>query len=294
MTPRPPTAPKPPASAIRAMRSDAKLPARSENPFLELYVRNLSRIGIWKIFAIHFSIVIILGLAGWLQRFWISDPNPEIIIKLIGTYCFLISTIVIPLVSPDLFPPMIGNDDSFQSVPYDLLGESDARMLIVMRLSAVAAIPLLLLFIIFNPLISKTVSVFDVMPYLQTIITALWVNFLMDLVCVNNGNLHGRPARRLAIVAGFILLHIGMVGLMAREAEFFLRRINLLKILIDINPFSQLYILMEGSDMQWLLVTIDNQRLIDFRLYLFFLHGLVFLGLWLFWRNYMKIRQGSR
>ena len=290
MTPRPPTAPKPPAATIRAMRSDAQLPQKPENPFLRLYLRTLNRIGIWRIFVVHYSLVLILGMVAWLQGYGIPHPNPELIIKLVGTYCFLISTIVIPLVLPDLLPMSKGTNDGFEAVPYDPLDESDARMLVVLRLSALAALPLIPIFLIINPILGKTLNPADVVPYFQALMTALWVNFLMDLVSTNQGNIHGRPARRLAIIAGFILLHIGMVGLIAREARVFLQRMNLLKILIDINPFSQLYILMQGSDTQWLLVTISDQWNVDFRFYLFILHGLVFLGAWLIWRNFVRNR----
>ena len=296
MTPRPPIAPKPPASTIRAMRSDVKPQPGSENPFHNLYLRNLKRLGIWKIFSIHYSIAVIMALAVWFLGPYISEttPVPELIIKFVGTYCFLISSIIIPLVSSDLLPSLIDRDNSIQSVPYDIVNESDARMLIVMRLSALAAIPLLPIFLVINPILDRQFTPFDVIPYLQSVTTAMWVNFLMDMVSRNTGNPHGLHARRLAIVAGFVLLHIIMVGLVGREAIFFLQRMNLLKIFIDMNPFSQLYIIMEGSDMQWLLVTIDGQRLIDFRLYLFILHGVVFVGLWLLWRNFMRNRHRSQ
>ncbi|MCK4720502.1 hypothetical protein KAU08_07575 [bacterium] len=287
MPPGRPTAPRPPDSAIRALKSGSIIPKKPENPFLGRYIRVLKRIGIWKIFALHYLFVILLGASIWPYAISGSVQHPEFVIKLIGTYCFLIGTIIIPLVGPDILQPVADSDAGFESTPYDPLDESDARMLVIGILAALAAIPLLPVFLIVNPVLGKPFNPMDVIPFFQIIATALWVNLLMDMVCRSKQNRHGRPARRLAVIGGFILLHLGF-WLVAQ-----LSGANPLKILIDINPFSQLFILMEGSDMEWLLVNRDWTRDLDYRLYLFLIQGIVLVVIWALWRNHIRRRQAS-
>jgi hypothetical protein len=292
MPPGRPTAPRPPDSAIRALKSGSIIPKKPENPFLGRYIRVLKRIGIWKIFALHYLFVILLGASIWPYAISGSVQHPEFVIKLIGTYCFLIGTIIIPLVGPDILQPVGDSDAGFESTPYDPLDESDARMLVIGILSALAAIPLLPVFLIVNPVLGKPFNPMDVIPFFQVIATALWVNLLMDMVCRSKQNRHGRPARRLAVIGSFILLHLGF-WLVAQLSRVTLLIANPLRLLIDINPFSQLFILMEGSDMEWLLVNNYWLRRLDYRLYLFLLQGIVLFIVWAVWRNHIRSRRDS-
>jgi len=275
MMPRHPVAPKPPPRVLKALKSAGEAPEATGNPLLTRYLNDLARIGAWKVLVLHYVALVALGLGFWHTAQTGAGTHPEILLKLLATYCFFIGVLVVPLVSPILFPPIDEDDPSFGTLPIGPVSLVDTRMLATALVSALALLPLLPILVISSPFLGGGIDILSAMPFLQGVLSAAWVFLLMEMACPAH-NPAGRMARRLAVIGAFLLLHIGLVGLMAQLSPSTLQRAAPLKILIDVNPFSQLYILIEGAQQARLIFATDFLRLVDHRLYLFILQGLVF------------------
>lgn len=276
---------------MKALTQSEALP-RTGWPVLSRYLRDLGRIRAWKVLALHYSVVLALMLGFWSQAMEGDNPHPEILLKLLGSYCFLIGAIAIPLVSPLLFPDIGESDPAFDALPSGPIQVFDARLTAQMLLSALALLPILPIFLAFDPITGRPFDSFDIIPFFLGVVTSGWVQLIME-VSTPTGDRTGAIPRRLAVVGAFILLHIGLVGLLSQLAFHIVQRANLLKLLIDLNPFSQLFILMEGENQERLLFNTYSQTLIDFRLYLFIIQTLVFLTALAIWRANLKSRTGS-
>ncbi len=274
------------------------------------YMRGLPRSGLAGVLALHYAAVIVLTLSIWPMVMSGENPHPDILLKVVGAYCFLVATVAIPLVATILFPPIGETDSAFQVTLLRKNMVFDARMVAVVTLSALAALPLLPLFLASNPAYGAPLDGCDVFPFLQAVATGAWVHLIMEMVCRGETE-PGRLGRRLAVIAGFILLHVTIVGLLASVYFSTLQEHQWIKLLINLNPFSQLYILMEGSNKQWLLVknplfTILNYSpiaslvrhgpdrvTVDFRLWLFILQGIVLALTLLIYRTFLRSSDGS-
>ncbi len=291
MTPRPLIRPEPPPETLRAMTPGEQVPA-TETSLASRYLTGLARIGGWKVLGLHYALVAALCVGFWSVATSGSPPHPEILLKLLGAYCFLIGTIVIPLVSQILFPSPGETDPAFNAAPVGPVLVFDSRMLVTLIVSAFATLPLLPVFLSFDPIQGNPMDPYDIIPFIQAVATAAWVHLLMEIASIR-GDRPGRFARRLAIVIVFVMLHIGLVGLLAQLAFSYLQEANALKIIIDINPFSQLYMLMEGRSEQRLMFNTYSQTLIDYRLYLLFIQAVILGIAWPVYRAYLhtKTRQ---
>jgi len=274
MSPRPPVPPKPPPRALKAMESGTMPSERLEILIFRRFLKNLKSGGGWSILILHYAIVLLLLVLFWRSAMHGQIPHPEVLIKLVGAYCFLVGSIVIPLTAHELFPSPGETDQAFETVPVGSIVFFDARLRASVTASMFALLPLLPLFIMFDPFLGRDVDPLEIIPFFIGVVSSIWVYFLMELVSIRSDP-GGRLARRLGVVAAFILLHLGFVGLVGRLGRVFLQQTNVFKLLIDINPFSQFYILMEGPSQRWLLLRSDFLSLIDYRLYLLILQILV-------------------
>jgi hypothetical protein len=127
------------------------------------------------------------------------------------------------------------------------------------------------------------------MPFLQGMLTTGWVYLLMEMTGQASDVAAG-IARRLALIAGFVFLHVVLVGLLAQLSFATLQETRFLKLIIDLNPFSQLFILMEGAEQNRMIINSDFQNLIDYRLYLLLVSGLVLLVATAVYRAYVQGR----
>jgi hypothetical protein len=257
---------------MKALYSDGIPDENFPNPLIRRYFMDLKRNGFGGIIFLHYSLTIVLGLMFWNVASGGSASHPEIFIKMLGAYCFLISIIALPLVITQIFPNPGESDPTFDTSLVPPISIFDARTLMVAILGAILALPVLPLFLMFSPLLGRSADPFDIFPYLLAIMGSVWVHIFMEIAS-GKSQADALP-RRLGVIAFFILLHLGLVGLLAQLAFPILQQGNLVKLLIDVNPFSQLYILMEGSQQQRLILNTDFQRLIDYRLYLFVLQAL--------------------
>jgi len=286
MTPRPPIPPVPPARTIRAMSSRPEIREAERNPILDRYLSTISGTKLIPALLAYLLILLILGFISYRASEAGMFPK-EAILKLVGTFCFLIATLVIPLLSPALFPNFAEFDPSFESVPVGRTVIFDARLIATGLLSIIAALPLLPLFTLFNSLFGQEIDFFSIFPFLQAGVSALWVQVLMEIACSSSTekNVLGR---RLSIIAIFVLFHILIIGWLSQIAWTVVQNFQLFKLLADINPFSQLYILMEGSTQDRLMVNSAFQKFIDYRLYLFIIHNLIFLVVLTVYRAILK------
>lgn len=259
------------------------------NPVPIRLYRDLLSIGIWKAAALHYSFLAALSLAGWVFTRGDTVPHPEIILKLAGAYCFLVGTLVVPLVMPLLLPSLGKSDPGIMALPFDASGSFDLRLKITAMLSAVALFPILPIFLLIGSMLGRPIDPYDVTNFFQGVLASCWVYILMDLV-EGTGDDSSRMARRLALIVGFVFVHVMLVGLLAQTAFFVLQKYRLIKLLIDINPFSQLFILMEGINESRLIVNSDFQRFLDFRLYLFIINLLVIGLVWIIHRARLRDR----
>lgn len=265
------------------MQLEADLHSNVGNPLLARYLKDMLRIRAWWVLIFHYLMTVALILLYWPSAMKGWPTHPEILVKLGGAYCFLIGTIAIPLVSPILFPPVSESDEAFGALPIGKVSIFDTRMIATLIASSLALLPLIPIFLFFSAAAGGRFDPLYIFPFFQGIATAAWVFLLMEMAG-GSADRFGREAKRLGIVAGFILFHLGLVGLLAQLSPSTLQRANFLKILIDLNPFSQLYIFMEGPDSKRLLVNTYSLTLVDYRIYLFLVH-MVFLTLvWAFHR----------
>ncbi|MFH1675851.1 MAG: hypothetical protein ABIC40_02415, partial [bacterium] len=256
------------------------------NPILTRYLNTISGTKFLPVLSAYLVILLLLGFVS----FWASEAGmfpKEAILKLVGTFCFLISTLVIPLISPILFPHFGESDPAFDSIPVSRGMIFDARLIATGILSGIAALPLLPLFTVFNPLMGRESNFYDIFPFLQATATAIWVQTLMEITCSQSreSNVLGR---RLSVIALFVLLHILIVGWLSQIAWTLVQNIPIIKLVADINPFSQLYILMEGPTQKRLMVNSAFQNRIDYRLYLFIIHNVIFLSVLSVYRMRLK------
>jgi hypothetical protein len=274
------------------MRPDKRVYSRVGNPLLARYLTDMIRIRAWWVLILHYLVTLGLIVLFWPSTISVPFPHPEILVKLGGAYCFLIGTIVVPLVSPILFPRIDEDDESFGTLPITRTAIFDTRMIATLVVSSLTLFPLVPIFIYFSYAAGGRFDPLYLFPFFQGVATSAWVFLLME-IAEGSGDRFGREARRLAIVAAFILLHVGLVGLLAQLSPSTLQRANLLKIIIDLNPFSQLYIFMQGPDARRLLVNTYSLTLIDYRIYLFIVH-MVFFGLvWVFHRAIRSSREST-
>lgn len=274
------------------MRPDKKVYSKAGNPLLRRYLAYMLRIRAWWVLVFHYLVTAGLVILFWPSTMSTAFPHPEILVKLGGAYCFLIGTIAVPLVSPVLFPRIDEVDESFNTLPITKIAIFDTRMIATLIASSLALLPLVPIFIFFSYAAGEGLDPLYLFPFFQGVATSAWVFLLME-IAEGRGDRFGREARRLGIVAGFILLHVGLVGLLAQLSPSTLQQANLLKILIDLNPFSQLYIFMQGPDARRLLVNTYSLTLVDYRIYLFIVH-MVFFGLvWAFHRAIRDSREST-
>jgi len=271
---------------MQAPMASPRLPG---NPMLARYLRNMYRGGFWKAIGFHYILVILLVAGGW--HIAMSGPvaHPEIIIKLAGVYCFLIGSLIIPLIAPILFPLLSDTDQAGGVIPIEPVRMFDARLLAVILLSAAALFPLLPLFLILGPSRGSVSLLLEIMPFFQGMLTTGWVYLLMEMT----GQASDVPAgiaRRLALIAGFVFLHVVLVGLLAQLSFVTLQQTWFLKLIIDLNPFSQLFILMEGPEKSRMIVNSDFQNLMDYRSYLLLVSGLVLFAAMTIYRAYVQGR----
>jgi hypothetical protein len=247
---------------------------RVGNPVLGLYLNAPGRRDLLKALALHYAVIIAIGAIVWPFVTGDESPNYDIITKSVGTYCFLVATIILPLLSPLLFPAVEDLDPAIMLTRLDRLAAANARMISTVGLSAGAVLPLLPLLFIADRVLGNPTDFYDIFPALQAVATAAWVNLIMDVTDFAESQ-YGRMSRRLSVIAAFVLLHIWLVGFVSRTSFVTLQNFQVLKLLVDLNPFSQLYILMEGASQQRLLINSAIQRLVDFRLYMFSIQALV-------------------
>jgi hypothetical protein len=274
---------------IRATQAhDAEI-ARVGNPLLARYFLDLQRNGLWKVIVFFYIVLAILVLAVWPMAMGGAYPHPEILMKLTGAYCLLIATLAVPLVSPLLFPPVGELDPSFDSSPISDLQGFNARFLATMPISVACLVPLLIVFPIFGPSLGHQRQLLDIMPFLQGILTTAWVILLMEMTGQSESS-SGLMARRLALIAGFILVHLTLIGLIGQMSFSTLTEAKMVKLLIDLNPFSQLFILMEGPSQTSLVFTFYVRGAFDYRLFLFVDSAFVLFLTWIIYRNVLQAR----
>jgi len=274
------------------MRPEKRVFSKAGNPLLRRYLVDMLRIKAWWVLIFHYLVTAGLVFLFWPSTMSVPFPHPEILVKLGGAYCFLIGTIVVPLLSPVLFPRIDEDDASFGALPIRRIAIFDTRMIATLIASLLTLLPLLPIFIFFSYASGEGFDPLYLFPFFQGIATSAWVFLLME-IAEGSGDRFGREARRLAIVAGFILLHVGLVGLLAQLSPSTLQRANILKIVIDLNPFSQLYIFMQGPDARRLLVNTYSLTLVDYRIYLFVVHMIFFGLVWAFHRAVRGSREGT-
>jgi len=262
---------------MKAMRQVGTMSERPDKAILFRYLNGLKRSGGWQVLVLHYAVILLLLVVFRSSALSGPYPHPEILIKLLGSFCFLVGTIAIPLAAHELFPSPGESDPAFDTTPQGPATLFYARMKATAVMSMLAMLPLIPLFIIFDPIMGRSIDPFDIIPFLIGVVTSVWIFFLMELVSTVSDP-GGRLARRLGVIAAFILMHLGFVGLMGRLARVTLQRTNILKLVIDINPFSQLYILMEGPGQKWLLIKTDMLELTDYRLYLLVVQLIVLMG----------------
>ena len=289
MTPRSYTPPEPPEKVLRAMRASRAAARSAGNPILARYLRYLHRIGGWWILGTHYLLVAIMVAGIWPFAMSGPVPHPEIVLKLTGSFCFLIGSLVIPLVAPVLFPPFGETDPAWDAMPMEPVQITDSRLQVVIVLAGMALLPLLPLFLIFSPTVGRPSTVFYAMPFLQGILTTIWVYILMEMTGQAD-SLSARLTRRLALIVGFVLIHVALVGLLAQLSWATIQTVNPLKLLIDLNPFGQLFILMEGAGQSRMIMNSDFQRLVDYRVYLFMISGFFTALVWLVYRETIASR----
>ena len=292
MSPRPPIPPTPPAKIVRALQAPREETDHRENPLLERYLRDLWRSGIVPLLGLHYVMTIVLGAIAWVSASGGPVPHPEMALKIIGGYCFLVATLAVPLVSPIFLPATAGETDpACDAVPMTPVTAFDARFIATVLVSGLAAFPLLPLFLLFDPIFGNNVDPYDLFPFIQATATGAWVYLIMEMASPRHDT-SGRLGRRLAVIAAFVLLHVGLVGLLARVSWATIQHFPPLKLLIDINPFSQLFLMMEGPGQIRFLVNTyaPLQRRIDFRLYLLVVHILVLIPTWLVYRALLHKR----
>jgi hypothetical protein len=247
------------------------------------------RRGILKAALVHYILIAGLIIGVWHAAMSGLTPHPEIVLKMAGAFCFLIGAFVVPLLAPALLSPLESLDSSLGTLPVESSDLFDARLRSVMILLILIFLPLLPLFLIVSPLMGRPLSLFDIAIFLQAILTGGWVYLLMEMTS-GAGSLGERLGRRLALIIGFVLLHVTLVGLLAQLAFPTLQQMNPLKLLIDLNPFSQIFILFEGTDQNRLIINSDFQHFFDFRAYLLIVTGLVYGLVYLIYRTGLKSR----
>lgn len=270
------------------MQTGLERPERVGNPVLGRFLNKRFRYSLLSALIFHYIALAVLCVVIWPLVTGDGNLNYDVLLKLAGTYCFLIATIAVPMISPILFPPIGESDNAFDLTPVEPSTVFDARMYATLILSACVALPLLPLFLISDPLFGRPFDGFDVLPFFLSITTAAWVHLVMEIVGASE-----RADGRLSVVAAFILLHIGLVGIMAGRYMFFLQRHQIYKLLLDVNPFSQLYILMEGPDQKWLLINSDFQKFMDFRLYMILIQGIILAAVWIAYRLLLRARESQ-
>ncbi len=258
------------------MQAQPDLQRDRAGPLTTRYLRELARIGAWRLVVLHYVAVAALGGAFWSVTAGNTPGHPEILVKLLGVYCFLIGTVVLPLVAAHLFPSPGDTDPGFDSSPVTPVQILDARLFATGIVSAVALVPVLPIFLLFDPLQGRPLDLLDTVPFFQAVVTSVWVNLVMQIATPAGDRTGGFP-RRLAVVGAFILLHVCLVGLIAQLSPATLQYASPLKMLIDINPFSQIYILMEGPDQLRLLFNAQSQEHFDYRLHLLLMQTLVLI-----------------
>jgi hypothetical protein len=287
MTPGPITIPTPPEKVLRATRGVTSHRDFHIDPILLRYLRDIYLNGIIWIISFHYFIVIALVGGIWLLVMKPPQPHPEIILKLVGSFCFLIGSIVIPMIAPVILPQMEESDPGYQALPVEPLRLFNARFLTIMILSFATLLPMIPLFFLSAPALGRGQTYYDILPFLQALLTAGWVYTIMEMTGQSKDQ-SSRLARRLAVVIGFVFLHVALVGLLAQLSFATLQYMNPLKLVIDLNPFSQLFILMEGKIQNRLMLNTDMQHFIDYRLYLFILTGLVFMLVMAVYRSFLR------
>jgi hypothetical protein len=287
MSPRVPIQPKPPDRIIRAMSHEPAVSFEREYPLLSRYFMMLRRSGFWKGLVLHYAFVLLLTLIIWPQVSSGVIHHSEILLKLIGSYCFLVGTIAIPLTAPLFLPDPEDSDPAVSLIPFDPASKFDIRFIVILTVSSLALFPLLPYFLIVGPVLGRVISPLDILVFLQGILSAGWVYLLMEMVS-GSAPVAEKLGRRLSLVFGLQLLHIIFTGLMAQFAFPTLQTMNPLKLIIDVNPFSQMFILMEGPSQNRLIVNTDFQRLIDFRIYLFLITGAISFVTLLIFRSHLR------
>jgi hypothetical protein len=289
MVPRPATPPTPPERVIRTMQAPISSARMSGNPFLTRHIRSTVRAGLWQAIGFHYLLVILLIASVWPIAMRGAAAHPEIVIKLAGVYCFLIGALIIPLIAPIFLQPFGETDQAADILPIDRTMSFDARLYTIIFLSALALIPLLPLFLFLGPARETQPIIFQILPFIQGVLTTGWVHLLMEMT----GQAKDAPTamvRRLALITIFVFIHLIMVGLLAQLSFETIQAVNALKLIIDLNPFSQLYILMEGPEQNRMIINSDFQHFLDFRLYLLIISGFIGLMVWGVYRANLRGR----
>jgi len=275
------------------MQAQPDLQRDRAGPLTTRYLRELVRIGAWRLVVLHYVAIAALGGAFWSVTAGNIPGHPEILVKLLGVYCFLIGTIALPLVASELFPSPGDTDPGFDASPVTPVQILDARLFATGIVSLAALLPVIPIFLLFDPLQHQPLDLLDTAPFFQAVITSLWVNLVMQIATPTGDRTGGFP-RRLAVVGAFILMHICLVGLIAQLSPATLQYASPLKMLIDINPFSQIYILMEGPDQLSLLFNAQSQEHFDYRLHLLLMQTLFLLPTLAIYRAILQSRHAGR
>lgn len=243
--------------------------------------------GIWIIIALHYGTVIFTAILTWsIINGTSNTQHAEIIQKIIGAYCFLVGTLAIPVCLPIFSPFRFDTDPSIKTLPIEPVRNFELNLWLTLILSFIMLIPIAIASPFFRLALNQTPEILDIIPPMQGIVAAVWVFFLME-VAGSGGDFINVFSRRLTIIAVFIFLHVSLVGLLSQISFPIIQNNPILKLMIDLNPFSQFYILLTGTSQNRLIVNTDIQRFLDTRLYLFLINAIITALAVLIYRVYL-------
>ncbi|HEX9745941.1 MAG TPA: hypothetical protein VGB30_11000 [bacterium] len=253
MCPRAVYRPTPPKKLASIDNAEADRPVPVFQYFKRYRSFALAR-GFTAFLTFHYAIIGIF----WITFFLSGVQNEQFYVKLTGIYVFYITVIGLPLLFPLLVDDrkLMAADDA--ALPLYGIHKFDSKLAVLTLGATLTALPSLVMFISVDYLSGDKIDLYGVFPYLQAVISAVWVYILMEISAV--GRFGNAISGRFIIIAFFILIHVILVGLIYHLSPQTLQVVKLLKLLIDINPFSQVYILTAGPDANRLLFIFYTQR----------------------------------
>jgi len=274
---------------MRALKAHTPLKPPPD-PFLHMFLATWRHPTIWKVILLHYFAFSFLIFSAWHLAVR-KPPHPEIVLKLGGAYCFWVGVIVLPLLIPMLFfyPENSSSEPNPLPVPLEEVHLFDARFKAGIYLASVMLFPIIPLFLVVNPALGAKFEPLNLTIYLMALLSFAWVYLLAEMIGKGESVI-SKLTRGFGLISGFALLHIVLVGFLAQVAFPLLQRANPLKLLIDLNPLSQFFIIMQGPTQSRLIVNTDFQRLLDYRIYLFLIELCVFGIVFFIYRASLKAK----